>query len=136
MLLDAGAAVNAKDGRGMTPLMFAVAKSRQQPAVIRMLIDRGADLGAQSNAGETAADWARKVGAAAGLEILKVARAQDAPAAVPPDALGRREDRSGAQRRPARILQPQVFREQRLRVVPSPEHHRHGGRRGARARAW
>jgi hypothetical protein len=86
MLLDAGAAVNVKDGRGMTPLMFAVAKSRQQPAVIRLLIDRGADLSVQSNAGETAADWARKVGAAAGLEILKVARAQDAPAAAVPPA--------------------------------------------------
>jgi len=84
MLLDAGAAVDSKDGRGMTPLMFAVAKSRQQPAVIRMLIDRGADLSVQSNAGETAADWARKVGAAAGLEILKVARAQEAPAAAVP----------------------------------------------------
>ena len=79
-LLDAGAPVNAKDGRGMTPLMFAIAKSRQQPAVIRMLIERGADPGIQSSAGETAADWARKVGAAPALEILKVARAENAPA--------------------------------------------------------
>lgn len=79
-LLDAGAPVNAKDGRGMTPLMFAIAKSRQQPAVIRMLIERGADPGIQSSAGETAADWARKVGAAPALEILNVARAENAPA--------------------------------------------------------
>jgi ankyrin repeat protein len=82
MLLDAGAPVNAKDGRGMTPLMFAIAKSRQQPAVIRMLIERGADPGVQSSAGEAAADWARKVGAAPALEILKVARTENAPAAV------------------------------------------------------
>ena len=81
-LLDAGAAVNAKDGRGMTPLMFAIAKSRQRPDVIRLLIDRGADLSVQSSAGETAADWARKVGAAPGLEILKVERPKEAVAAA------------------------------------------------------
>jgi hypothetical protein len=83
-LLDAGADVNAKDGRNMTPLMFAVAKNHQDPAVIRMLIDRGADLTVQSNVGETAADWARKVGAPAGVEILKVAKAHDVAAAAAP----------------------------------------------------
>jgi ankyrin repeat protein len=82
MLLDAGAPVNAKDGRGMTALMFAIAKSRQQPAVIRMLIERGADPGVQSSAGEAATDWARKVAAAPALEILKVARPENAPAAA------------------------------------------------------
>lgn len=81
-LLDAGANVNAKDSRSMTPLMFAVAKNRQDPAVIRMLIERGADPGVQSNVGETAADWARKVAAPQGIEALKVARA-DAPAPIP-----------------------------------------------------
>jgi ankyrin repeat protein len=84
-LLDAGADINAKDSRNMTPLMFAVATSHQNPAVIRMLIDRGADLTVQSNVAETAADWARKLGAPAGLELLKVARAAD-PAAAPPAA--------------------------------------------------
>ena len=43
-----------------------------------MLIDRGADLGVQSSAGEAATDWARKVGAAPALEILKVARPERA----------------------------------------------------------
>jgi hypothetical protein len=61
----------------MTPLMFAVARNHQDPSIIRMLIDRGADLTVQSNVGETAGDWARKVGAPPGLEILKVAKAQD-----------------------------------------------------------
>jgi ankyrin repeat protein len=81
-LLDAGANVNAKDSRNMTPLMFAVAKNHQDPAVIRLLIDRGADLTVQSNVGETAADWARKVAAPAGMEALKIART-DSPAAAP-----------------------------------------------------
>ncbi len=83
-LLDAGADVNARDGRNMTALMFAVAKNRQDPRVIRMLIERGSDLELQSNVGETAGDWARKLNLRDGLEILKVARSQDAPAAAEP----------------------------------------------------
>ena len=73
-LLEAGADVNAKDSRNMTPLMLAVATNHQNPGVIRMLLDHGANVEVQSNAGETAADWARKVGAPAGLQLLKVAR--------------------------------------------------------------
>ena len=80
-LLDAGADINARDSRNMTPLMFAVATNHQNPAVIRMLIDRGADRTVQSNVGETAADWARKLGVPAGLDLLKVSRPRDAAAA-------------------------------------------------------
>jgi hypothetical protein len=63
--------------------MFAVATNHQNPAVIRMLIDRGADRTVQSNVGETAADWARKLGVPAGLDLLKVSRPRDAAAAPP-----------------------------------------------------
>ena len=82
-LLDAGADINARDSRNMTPLMFAVATNHQNPAVIRLLIDRGADRTVQSNVGETAADWARKLGAPAGLELLKVSRSAGTAAAPP-----------------------------------------------------
>ena len=82
-LLEAGADVNAKDSRNMTPIMLAVATNHQNPAVIRTLLDHGADIAIQSNAGETAADWARKVGAPAGLQLLKVARTAET-AATPP----------------------------------------------------
>jgi ankyrin repeat protein len=81
-LLDAGARVNAKDGRGMTPLMLAVATNHQNPAVIRLLLDRGADATLQSLVGETAADWARKLSQPAGLELLKASRIEPAAAAV------------------------------------------------------
>ncbi|HEX3644784.1 MAG TPA: ankyrin repeat domain-containing protein, partial [Vicinamibacterales bacterium] len=85
-LLDAGAGVNAKDGRGMTPLMLAVATNHQNPAVIRLLLGRGADATLQSSVGETAADWARKLSQPAGLELLKVARQPTAAAAAAPAA--------------------------------------------------
>jgi ankyrin repeat protein len=77
LFVDAGADVNATDVRKMTPLMLAVARNRQDPAIIRLLIDRGSDLTLQSGAGETAADWARKVGRPAGVEILKVTTAAE-----------------------------------------------------------
>jgi N-acyl-D-amino-acid deacylase len=81
-LLDAGANVNARDGRGMTPLMLAVATNHQNPAVIRLLLGRGADATLQSTVGETASDWARKLSQPAGLELLKVSRIQ--PTATAP----------------------------------------------------
>jgi len=95
-LLDAGADVNARDGRSMTALMFAVAKNHQNPAVIRLLVDRGADVTLQSNVGETAGDWARKLAVPDGLEILKVEKPKDAPAAAP--AAARIDARTAAER--------------------------------------
>ena len=82
-LIEAGADVNAKDVRGMTPLMLAVATDRQDKAVIRMLLEHGADVQAKSNLGETAADWARRVAAAPALELLKVKPQPATPAIVP-----------------------------------------------------
>src|SRR3954454_6217447 len=77
-LLDAGADINARDGRGMTPLMLAVATNYQNPAVIRLLLERGADVKLQSKSGETAADWARRLGIPTGLQLLKVSNPQPA----------------------------------------------------------
>jgi ankyrin repeat protein len=75
-LLDAGADVNATDGRGMTPLMLASARTAQDGGVIRLLLERGANVAVQSKAGETAADWARKAGVPTAMELLHVARTQ------------------------------------------------------------
>lgn len=88
-LLDAGANVNAKDGRNMTALMLAVSTNHQNPAIIRLMLDRGADPAIQSNVGETAADWARKLGGPNGIEALKLsprqAPATDTRSAAVPD---------------------------------------------------
>jgi ankyrin repeat protein len=69
-LLDAGAKVNAQDIRGMTPLMLAVATDRQNAETIRALIAKGADVNIKSLAGETALDWARKIGSAPVTDVL------------------------------------------------------------------
>jgi len=60
LLLDAGAAVDARDVRGFTPLMWATGTDHPDMRIIRLLLDHGADSSVASNAGETARDWARK----------------------------------------------------------------------------
>ena len=51
LLLDRGAAVDARDALGRTPLLLAVAQNRL--AVVRLLLARGADPNAADNAGLT-----------------------------------------------------------------------------------
>lgn len=59
-LLNAGCEINAADGNGRTPLMYAVKYT--QPAVVDFLLDRGADAGARDAAGMTAPDLAIQSG--------------------------------------------------------------------------
>jgi ankyrin repeat protein len=70
-LLDSGADANAKDVRGMTPLMLAVATDHQDPAIIKMLLDHGADPSIKSGIGDTAPDWARRAALPSGLDLLR-----------------------------------------------------------------
>jgi ankyrin repeat protein len=60
MLLDAKAPVNARDVRGMTPLMLAIATDRPNRALVALLQQHGADPSIRDRNGETDADWARK----------------------------------------------------------------------------
>ena len=85
-LLDAGARLDVTDVRGMTPLMLAVANDRQNLDVIRLLIARGADVNAKSLAGETALDWAVKIGSKPAIEVVRRAGGTETahePVAVP-----------------------------------------------------
>ena len=56
-LLDAGAAVNARDEGGWTPLHLATGLSRS-PAVVQTLLDAGARLDARDERGRTPLHWA------------------------------------------------------------------------------
>ncbi len=79
VLIDAGADVNQKDIRGMTPLMLAVATDAQNPATIKILLDHGANASARNNDDETAADWARKVGSPVAMGALGVRPRENRP---------------------------------------------------------
>jgi len=81
-LLDAGADVNVKDVRDMTPLMLAVGTDHQDPAIIQMLLDHGAKLEPKSVLGETAHDWARKIALPTGIQLLKT-KTEDVPRPIP-----------------------------------------------------
>jgi ankyrin repeat protein len=86
-LLKAGARVNEKDIRGMTPLMLSIATDHAQPATVRQLLAAGADVQAKDNNGDSALDWARKIGNPEIVSMLENAGAKDRdplPAPVPP----------------------------------------------------
>lgn len=81
MLLDAGASVDPRDVRGITPLVWAVATDRPEPRIVRMLLERGADASAASKDGEDALAWARKYNNPVVLPALKLATIKAAVAA-------------------------------------------------------
>lgn len=86
-LIDAGAKTNAQDIRGMTPLMLAVASETQNPNVVRLLLEKGADVKAKSLIGETALDWARKYGHPDVIGLLQKAGGETAQNAERDDAV-------------------------------------------------
>jgi non-ribosomal peptide synthetase component F len=104
-LLDAGADVNARDVRDMTPLMLAVATDRQNADVIRALIARKADVNVRSLAGETALDWARKIGNPSGIQILERAKAVATPAHASANGAFAPADMSTAVKRSLALLE-------------------------------
>jgi hypothetical protein len=59
----------------MTPLMLAVATDHCNLDIIRMLLEKGAEINAKSLTGETTLDWARKFGETAAVRMLKRAGA-------------------------------------------------------------
>lgn len=69
-LLDAGAQVNIADVRGLTPLMLAVSTDRVHPEIEKMLLAHHADTKFKSPEGETALDWAQKIGVRETIEPL------------------------------------------------------------------
>ena len=88
-LLAAGASVDTRDVRGMTPLMFAIATDRPDVRIIRMLLDAGASPNVKSKANESAIDWALKFNNSTVLDALKIKRSATstpATAVVPPVA--------------------------------------------------
>ena len=72
-----GADVNAKDAQSRTVLMKAVLADAMPPEIVRLLIDRGADVTAKMPGGLAALDFAHQVGNTAIIEALVKAGATD-----------------------------------------------------------
>jgi ankyrin repeat protein len=96
VMLGAGADVDARDVRGMTPLVWAVATDRSNVRIVRRLLERGATAAIKTKDGEDAHVWARKfnnppVLAALGLkaEPVTTAAADPRPAPSPREAVAR-----------------------------------------------
>jgi ankyrin repeat protein len=83
-LLDAGADTKMRDGRGMTPLMFAVASDNQDVRVVKLLVERGSDVNVVSAAGEAVLDWALKFNEPAIVTLLEKAGAKSNPVPAAP----------------------------------------------------
>lgn len=81
LLTERGANPNAKTAQDVTPLMMAAAASRPDPAIVRLLMEKGADLGARDKAGRTALDWALLQG---DTEVSRLLRDAGTPALAPP----------------------------------------------------
>jgi ankyrin repeat protein len=75
-LLTAGAKVDARDSRGLTPLHFAVASDFPSVETVRVLLQAGADSNARDTTGETPLDWAEKFGYPEVIAALKTAGAK------------------------------------------------------------
>src|SRR5207244_675343 len=91
-LLDRGADPNVTEPtHASTPLMMAAAAYRPDPAVVRLLIARGAHVNARDDVGRSALDWALTQGDTDVAKLLRAAggqttarlQAPPAPAAAP-----------------------------------------------------
>ncbi|MDX2270188.1 MAG: ankyrin repeat domain-containing protein [Bryobacter sp.] len=69
-LLSEGADVNAKDVRGMTPLLMALASEDQNAEMVKLLLKSGAERTAKDIYGQDAVAWARKFNSPGVLKVL------------------------------------------------------------------
>ena len=102
-LLKAGADVNARDVRGITPLMLAVATDAPDPRIVKLLLDGGADRSVKCGSGELALDWARKFNHTDIMRVLGGESAAAKPVLLP--AAERKQDLQGAVARSVALLQ-------------------------------
>lgn len=69
-LVSSGAAVNARNAKGETPLLLAMKNSHSRPELVEFLAKHGAEIDYIDNGGETALHEAARVGNAAAVEAL------------------------------------------------------------------
>jgi ankyrin repeat protein len=84
LLLDHGADPNARGQHDATSLMMAAAALRPDPAIARLLIERGTDIDARDDAGRTALDWALLQGETPVAQLLRRAGTKTGETIGPP----------------------------------------------------
>jgi ankyrin repeat protein len=84
LLTERGTDPNARGQQDVTPLMMAAAAPAPDPAMVRLLIEKGADLGARDKAGRTALDWALRQGDTEVARLLREAGTQGLTPSPPP----------------------------------------------------
>ncbi len=123
-LLKAGANVNARDSRSLTPLFFALATEYPSTEMVQTLLQAGADVNARDNTSETPLDWAEKFGNPQVIALLKnsgakkgvIYQAPKLPSAEPPKP-------AVALARSLTLLESssaEFFQEESVRKLPSP----------------
>lgn len=102
----AGVDINRRGSRGITPLMMAAAATEPDPAVVRLLLDNGAEPGARDDSGRTALDWALLQGETTAAKVLRQAGAPSGtgPAASPTPIASPRDPRAAVETALARLL--------------------------------
>jgi ankyrin repeat protein len=83
-LLEAGAEINARDSRSLTPLSFALATEYPSLDIVRTLLRAGADVNVADINGDTPLDWAEKFGYPEIIAELKKAGAKNGHKHQPP----------------------------------------------------
>ena len=85
--MEYGADPNAKGQHDVTPLMMAAAAPRPDPALVSLLMEKGADKSARDQAGRTALDWASLQGDTPVARLLRDAGTPTTPIPSPPAAV-------------------------------------------------
>ncbi|MBK5294775.1 MAG: ankyrin repeat domain-containing protein [Acidobacteriia bacterium] len=83
-LLDRGANPNAKGGYGHTALMMAAGSDRPSKEMVRLLLDKGADVAIRDEEGRSALDWALLQGESEVSRMLRDAGATEGVKLNPP----------------------------------------------------
>jgi Ankyrin repeats (many copies) len=106
VLLRRGANPNLKGSGDLTPLMVAALASAD-PTMVRLLLDAGASVDARDDRGQTALDWALRLGETGASRVLRATGATSTPrVAASPAAVSHVRSPKNAVERALAHLQP------------------------------